>query len=66
MRGGFGGKRFVRGGVCGGWGVSQKARAGAFTKLIQSFHETPGRPKENGLEHENDPLRSFGGVIFLF
>ena len=39
---------------------------GAFTKLIQSFHETPGRPKENGLEHENDPLRSFGGVIFLF
>ena len=25
MRGGFGGKRFVRGGVCGGGGVSQKA-----------------------------------------
>lgn len=23
---GFGGKRFVRGGVCGGGGVSQKAR----------------------------------------
>ena len=37
---------------------------GGFTKLFQSFHETSCRPKENGREHKNDPLRSFGGVIF--
>ena len=65
MRWGFGGKRFVRGDVHGGWGVLQKARFGGFTKLFQSFHETSCRPKENGREHKNDPLRSFGGVIFL-
>ncbi|SPT75851.1 Uncharacterised protein [Arcanobacterium haemolyticum] len=35
-----------------------------FTKLFQSFHETPRRPKENGREHKNDPLRSFGGGHF--
>ena len=44
--------------------VGDTVTAGAFTKLFQSFHETPCRPKENGHEHENDPLRSFGGVIF--
>ena len=38
---------------------------GGFTKLFQSFHETSCRPKENGREHKNDPLRSLGGVIFL-
>lgn len=38
---------------------------GGFTKLFQSFHETSCRPKEIGREHKNDPLRSFGGVIFL-
>lgn len=41
------------------------SRTGGFTKLFQSFHETSCRPKENGREHKNDPLRSFGGVIFL-
>ena len=38
---------------------------GGFTKLFQSFHETSCRPKENGREHKNDPLRSVVGVIFL-
>ena len=38
---------------------------GGFTKLFQYFHETSCRPKENGREHKSDPLRSFGGVIFL-
>ena len=42
-----------------------KAPTRGFTKLFQSFYETSCQPKENGREHKNDPLRSFGGVIFL-
>ena len=34
-------------------------------RLEVGFHETSCRPKEYGREHKNDPLRSFGGVIFL-
>ena len=45
--------------------VGGTTKNGGFTKLFQSFHETSCRPKENGREHKNDPLRSFGGVIFL-
>lgn len=41
MRGGFGGKRFVRGRVCGGWGVLQKAHvfvSGGFGEVVE-FHK---------------------------
>lgn len=48
MRGGFGGKRFVRGGVCRGWGVSQKAPV-ALTPGAWHTPTTHGRAHHRGV-----------------
>ena len=66
MLGGFGGKRFVRGGVCGGGGVSQKARPGVSRNGSNLFTKPPASRRKTAANTKmTHSARSEGSFFFV-